>query len=113
MNLPEKYKAIVLPEYNPNFIRAMLSLKLSEKRLIEPKAGEVLVKMSASPCNPSDLAFMQGSYNIKKETPVVPGFEGTGVVVATGNHSGAESLMNKRVSCFTQHQGDGTWAEYF
>lgn len=36
--------------------------------------------MEAAPCNPSDIAFMQGGYNVVKPLPAVPGFEGVGVV---------------------------------
>lgn len=112
-NIPEKYQAIVLPDYNPNFIRAMLSMKIEEKKMRQPQKDEVLVKMIASPCNPSDIAFMQGGYNIKKEVPVVPGFEGAGLVVATGDSPEAVRLKGRRLSCFTQNQEDGTWGEYF
>lgn len=113
MEIPETYKAIVLPAYQSNFVRAMLGLKIEEKKMPQPAGDEVLIKMIASPCNPSDIAFMQGNYNIKKETPVVPGFEGTGIVVATGDDTKASAMKGRRVSCFTQQQDDGTWAEFF
>ncbi|MDZ7743615.1 MAG: alcohol dehydrogenase catalytic domain-containing protein [Bacteroidota bacterium] len=73
----------------------------------------MLVKMEAAPINPSDIAFMQGGYNIKKTTPCVPGFEGTGVVVKAGDDTEARQLLAKKVSCFSQQDADGTWAEYF
>ena len=112
-HLPAKYKAVVLPEYHPNVIRAMLGLKIKEKNIPILKENEVLVKIEAAPINPSDIAFMQGGYNIKKTTPCVPGFEGTGVVVKSGGSRSARALEGKKVSCFTQKDSDGTWAEYF
>lgn len=111
--IPEKYKAVVLPDYNLNIIRGLLGLKIEEKTPGELQDDEVLVKVEAAPCNPSDLAFMQGGYNIVKTTPVVPGFEGAGTVVRTGNSEASRKLDGKKVSCFTQEDRDGTWAEYF
>jgi NADPH:quinone reductase-like Zn-dependent oxidoreductase len=74
-----------------------------------PAAGEVLVRVAAASVNPSDLAFLRGRYGVRKRLPVVPGFEGSGVVVATG--AGAESLRGARVA-LAAGEGDGTWAEY-
>jgi NADPH:quinone reductase len=50
----------------------------------KPAKGEVLVKMTASPINPSDLAFLMGGYTFKTGLPVTPGNEGSGIVVASG-----------------------------
>ena len=103
--------AIILNEYNPNLVRAILGLKISKRELRELNGNEVLIRMEAAPCNPSDIAFIRGGYNIKKKLPAVPGFEGAGVVVKTGDND--QSLSGKRVSSFTQSDADGTWAEYF
>lgn len=104
-------RAVVLPTYNDNLIRAILGLKIEEREIRPLKDDEVLVKMEAAPCNPSDIAFLRGGYNIVKPLPAVPGFEGTGVVVEAG--AIAKSLIGKKVSCFVQADSDGTWAEYF
>ncbi len=104
-------KSILLTTYNKNIIRAMLGLKLAEKEVGKPGDNEVLVKMHASPCNPSDIAFIQGTYNIVKSLPVVPGFEGSGVVVEAGES--AKYLIDKKISAFVQSDSEGTWAEYF
>ncbi|MBI9038267.1 MAG: zinc-binding dehydrogenase [Bacteroidales bacterium] len=112
-SIPEKMQAIVLPAYNQNIIRALLSLKVEEKDIPKPKNGQVLIQMSAAPCNPSDIAFMQGGYNIVKTLACVPGFEGSGIVVDTGNDKVSKNLLGKKVSCFTQDDRDGTWAEFF
>lgn len=63
-----------------------------------PKDGEVLIKMESAPINPSDLAFLKGHYSSDKPFPCVPGFEGSGVVVASGGGLLGWSLVNKRVA---------------
>ena len=109
-NIPEKYNAVVLPAYNPNIIRAIIGLKTEEREIPVLQSIQVLIKIAAAPCNPSDIAFLQGGYNVVKPLPAVPGFEGSGLIVKTGWD--ATSLLGKRVSCFTQDDGDGTWAKY-
>jgi len=104
-------KAVVLHAYNDNLLRAIIGLKIEEREIQPLKENEVLVKMEAAPCNPSDIAFLRGGYNIKKPLTAVPGFEGTGEVVEAGGH--AIDLIGKRVSCFVQEDSDGTWAQYF
>lgn len=104
-------KYIKLSSYNSNIIRALIGLKAEEKAPGTPGENEILVKMYAASCNPSDIAFIQGSYNIVKSLPAVPGFEGTGLVVEAGKN--AIHLIGKKVSAFVQNDSDGTWAEYF
>ena len=106
-------RAIVLPDYNANIIRAMKSLQVRELEIPRPKSSQVLIKVSASPCNPSDIAFMRGGYNIQKPVPAMMGFECTGTIVETGDDPLARKMMGKRVSCFSQGMEKGTWAEYF
>ncbi len=102
-------KKIILPEYNTNVIKALLSLKIIDTEIPEPKNNEVLIKVHAAPVNPSDIAFMSGTYNIVKELPAVPGFEGSGIVTEVGR--GAEDLLGKKVCFFTQEKEDGSWSE--
>ncbi len=77
-----------------------------------PGAGEVLVKMYASPINPSDLAFLKGGYGIQRAYPTVPGFEGSGTVVAAGKGVLPKLWMGKNVACAASPVYDGCWAEY-
>ncbi len=87
------------------------SLALAERPVPRPGNGQVLVRIAASPINPSDLAFLSGAY-IKKKLPVIPGFEASGTVVAAGGGSMARILVGKRVACAAPFDGDGTWAEF-
>jgi len=104
-------KSIILPAYNKNVLRAMLSLQVVEKEIPKPGDNEVLIKAYAAPVNPSDIAFIQGGYNIVKTLPAAPGFEGSGIVTDAGKN--ARHLIGKKVSAFVQKDTDGTWAEYF
>lgn len=88
-------------------------LKLAVKLIPRPKPqeGEVLIKVMAAPINPSDLIFIQqGAYEHKK-TPCVPGFEGSGVVIANGGGLIGWGLLDKRVA-FTPTVTSGTYAQY-
>jgi NADPH:quinone reductase-like Zn-dependent oxidoreductase len=40
----------------------------------EPGPGQVLVRVAASPINPSDQMFLRGLYGFKKPLPAIPGF---------------------------------------
>jgi NADPH:quinone reductase-like Zn-dependent oxidoreductase len=111
MKLPVNTKSVILPAYNDNLIRAIIGMKTEERTIEQLKPDEVLIQMEAAPCNPSDIAFITGGYNIRKALPAVPGFEGAGKVVASGEN--ARELEGKRVSCFTQSESSGTWSEYF
>ncbi len=103
-------RKIVLPNYKKNILRAILSLQVVESKMPKPAKDEVLIKVHAAPCNPSDIAFMEGGYNIVKTLPAVPGLEGSGVVVDAGE--GAENLIEEKVCFFSQGDRDGTWSEY-
>ena len=49
-----------------------------------PTAGEVRVRMTMSPINPSDLMTVRGQYGRLPNLPATPGFEGVGVIEAVG-----------------------------
>ncbi len=77
-----------------------------------PGPGEVLIRMAASPINPSDLFFLAGNYAFQKPFPVVPGLEGSGTVVRAGKGLVSRMWMGKRVACAAAQTTDGAWAEY-
>jgi len=105
-------KAIQLPAYQGNIIRALRSLEIATSKLPGLLDDEVMVEVSAAPANPSDLAFIQGGYNVKKPVPAIPGFEGAGKVVFAGKDVKALRLLGKRVSFFSQSDRGGSWASY-
>ncbi len=98
-----------------------LTLQLNDKTWDAPKAGQALVKIEASPINPSDLGLLFASadtdgavYTPGKIVATMPanatramkarhgmampaGNEAAGIVVAAGE--GAEHLMGKRIAC--------------
>ncbi|ADO71046.1 Alcohol dehydrogenase [Stigmatella aurantiaca DW4/3-1] len=87
------------------------SLRLMERPVPKPSAGQLLVRVTAAPIHPADRTFMQGRYGVRKPLPVVPGFEGSGTVVAAGSLAG-RLLVGRRVGVSTAAGVDGTWAEY-
>ena len=98
-----------------------LTLQLNDKTWDEPKPGQVLIKVEATPINPSDLGLLFASadtenaqYSPGKIVAKMPdnatramkarhgmampaGNEAAGTVVAAG--AGAEALLGKRVAC--------------
>jgi len=113
-----------------------LRLELIEKETPTPEANQVLVKIEASPINPSDQGVMFGWSNIDeaktsgtgKETALIApvseqglkvmsarigqalpvGNEGAGTVVATGDSDLAKSLDGKTVAVM----GGGMYGQY-
>jgi NADPH:quinone reductase len=90
------------------------SITVAQVPVPRPGPGEVLVKVFASPINPSDLMFIQGLYGFKKTLPTMPGFEGSGVVIESGPGLMGRYLKNKRVACAAADPNisGGMWAEY-
>ena len=111
--IPSTMRALELVETRNDVEEAIRGLRVVEKPVPRPRPGQVLVRIEAAPCNPSDLLFLQGLYGVKKALPTVPGFEGAGTVIASGGGLLGRWLQGKRVACAGQGDGDGTWAEYF
>lgn len=75
----------------------------------EPQSGEILVKVMAAPLNPSDMYMLKGFYD-KAEAfdiryPIVPGWEGAGIVVKSGGGFMAWKMMGKRVAFGRKNEG--------
>ena len=110
--IPDRMHALVLHEYREEIADAINSLKVEQRPVPTLKRGQVLIRIDAAPCNPSDLLLLQGKYGALKTLPAVPGWEGAGTVVASGGGPLAWWLKDKQVACGQQEDRDGTWAEY-
>ena len=75
-----------------------------------PGPGQVLVRMLASPVNPSDLMYVRGQYTLQPSLPATPGFEGVGVVEKASGGLRSKFMLGKKV-CVLSRCG-GNWAEY-
>ncbi len=105
--LPETMRALRLTAYDGR----PESLQVVEVPVPKPSAGQVLVRVAAAPINPADQMFVRGLYGLKPPLPTVPGFEGSGTVVAAGSMA-TRLLVGRRVGCAPAPGTDGTWAEY-
>jgi NADPH:quinone reductase len=76
----------------------------------KPGRGEVLVRMIASPVNPSDLMYIRGVYGLKPKLPATPGFEGVGIVEAAGGGLLGMFRKGKRVAVINDARGN--WSDY-
>src|SRR3954467_4987028 len=113
-----------------------LELTLAEVVTPEPAADEVVVRVEASPINPSDLGLLVGAADMTtakasgtKDAPVITakvpeagmkamagrvdesmpvGNEGAGVVIKTGSSDAAKALMGKTVAMI----GGAMYAQY-
>ncbi|WP_224815987.1 zinc-binding dehydrogenase [Hasllibacter sp. MH4015] len=102
-DLPDTMRALVLEE-------AGQRLAVKDVPCPRPKPGEVVVRMAASPINPSDLAMLRGEYGLAWPYPLIPGLEGSGHVVASGGGLIATMMKGKNVAVAAGKQG--VWAEY-
>lgn len=87
------------------------SLRVDEVPAPVPGRGQVLVRVICSPVNPSDVLYCEGRYGTPPPLPVIPGFEGCGVVVDAGGGLLARRLIGARVAGAVQGR-QGFWAEY-
>lgn len=113
-----------------------LRMELVEQQMPTPKPGQVIIKVEATPVNPSDLGVMFGMADAAASTtagsgagtklsaPVSPqgmrvmkaridqalpvGNEGAGTVVAAGDDKEAQALMGKTVAAM----GGGMYGQY-
>jgi len=86
-------------------------LRLVETPRPEPAEGEVLVRMRAAAVNPLDNTVRLGRFPMAKESQLIPGNEGAGVVEEPGD----SGLARGARVMFSGSYGvtrDGTWREY-
>ena len=81
-------------------------LRLENVAQLEPKVGEVRVRLLAATINPSDYGMIGGSYGRLRELPAVAGREGVGVVEALGR-----GVSSVGVGARVRFPEEGTWQE--
>ena len=114
----------------------MLEITLASVELAAPGLDEVIIKVEASPINPSDLGLLFGpadigaainsgtgsqrllsapipeklraSVSVRAGQPLPVGNEGAGVVVEAGGSESAQALLGRTVAVF----GGGMYAQY-
>ena len=74
---------------------------------VEPKSGEILIKVHARPIHPADLLILNGRHFVKPEFPCSVGIEGIGQVVEHG-----ENVSSPKVGTWVALPFGGTWSEY-
>jgi NADPH:quinone reductase-like Zn-dependent oxidoreductase len=102
---PETMKAVFLEKQGGPLI-------VRELKIPNPGPSEVLVKISAAPINPSDLARLRNAHMDHELSTFIPGLEGSGTVVAAGKGILPHLWLGKRVACSSKYGTSGTWAEY-
>jgi trans-2-enoyl-CoA reductase len=100
----KKSKSIMFQEFGPP--ESVLSIV--EEEVPEPRAGEVLIRVEASPINPADLNIIEGKYPKRPELPAVPGMEGAGVIASIGAEVDRYAVGDR---VLVPH-GEGAWREY-
>ncbi len=107
VKIPEMMTVAVLNAYDgPD------AISMERRPVPKPGRDEVLVKVAFAPINPSDLATLTGNYGFDDPTPIVPGGEGSGVVVEAGAGVMASYFLGKKVACAGWGTGGGVWSEY-
>eukprot|EP00397_Hematodinium_sp_SG-2012_P035344 GEMP01038011.1.p1 GENE.GEMP01038011.1~~GEMP01038011.1.p1 ORF type:complete len:358 (+),score=91.22 GEMP01038011.1:68-1141(+) len=118
--IPETMKRVILAKRGHDFNE--MELRVETAPVPTPRLGEVLVRMTAAPINPSDYEDWRitpdtdpTEANVPKEVeavdPVLPcGREGSGVVVASGGGFAGWRLLGKPVA--VSDVRDGTYQEY-
>ena len=84
-------------------------LRLEEVATPQPGPGQVRLRMTHRPINPSDLYCIQGIYPILPELPGSPGFEGVGFIDALGE---GVTHLERGQRAIPATGMPGTWAEY-
>lgn len=103
--IPQKMQAVFLDKPGGQLI-------VREVPTPVPGPSEVLVKISAAPINPSDIARLRNAPNDYDLNTFIPGLEGSGTVIGAGKGLLPHLWLGKRVACSSQHSTSGTWAEY-
>ncbi|KAG8143981.1 hypothetical protein E2320_001111 [Naja naja] len=93
----KEMRAVVLSAFG-----GLNKLRVSKKVMPEPQEGELKIRVKACGLNFIDLMVRQGNIDNPPKTPLIPGFECSGIVEALGENIG------DRVMAFTNYNA---WAE--
>lgn len=80
--------------------------ELANQELATLGSNDILVRMLATPVNPADINFAQGTYGVKPELPATPGIEGCAEVLESNNPRFAEGdkvIFIQRVGTWRSH----------
>lgn len=83
-------------------------LRLEDTPLPQATAGQVRLRLTHRPINPSDLLTVSGEYGRLPDLPATPGLEGVGLVEALGEGVGGWQLGDRIIPLGVS----GTWREY-
>ncbi len=67
---------------------------------------DILVRMLATPVNPADINYVQGTYGVKPALPSTPGIEGSAEVIESNNpkfNTGEKLIFIQRVGTWRSH----------
>lgn len=109
-NIKQEFNAIFLDQFGGD-------PRYGKSQLRDLESDEILIKVKTSTIHPADLAFTRGQYGqiIPDKLPLIPGGEGSGIIVKVGDNVSA-SLIGKHVCVFASSNKTGTfaglWAEY-
>lgn len=112
-NLPATMKRVVLTKPDADITKADITVE--EVPLPVPKSGEVLIRVIATPVNPSDYGEWSNTGKDERGREFEPrpvGKEGSGLVVASGGGLYANSVVGYKVGFITNVKNQGSYAEY-
>lgn len=105
--VPATMKRLVLTTPDSDPTKAKLAIEVVP--VPTPGKGEVLIRVVATPVNPSDYGIW--TRTPQENCPLPMGKEGSGIVVASGGGLGSPAIGTK-VGFGIQTAGQGSWSEY-
>jgi NADPH:quinone reductase-like Zn-dependent oxidoreductase len=87
------------------------NLKLIERPMLEPRHGEVVIRMSAVSLNYRDMDMVLGTYPFSFPLPLVPTSDGIGEVVAVGESVTRAKVGDRVLGTFHQSWIAGRYEE--
>jgi NADPH2:quinone reductase len=95
-------RAVLIRSYGP-----AADHRIEQVECNTPGAGEILIRVQAVGLNYPDLLMLEGKYQVRHETPFVPGRDAAGIVAAAGPNV-TSFRPGDRVMCQVSH---GAWAQ--